>query len=160
VAPSQSTASHALVFFNRSVLESLAMLHEVALIPELQLRERVARYAFHNTVLLVPPWAAIDRNGAERGHTLLHAQRVHSQLVTWYRRCGFALNSVALLGMAQRADHVLQTLATAETRVQQNLPMQRPPGGTVRAALACPAGLEPATPSLEGWCSIQLSYGQ
>ena len=26
--------------------------------------------------------------------------------------------------------------------------------------LACPAGLEPATPSLEGWCSIQLSYGQ
>ncbi len=26
--------------------------------------------------------------------------------------------------------------------------------------LVCPAGLEPATPSLEGWCSIQLSYGQ
>ena len=26
--------------------------------------------------------------------------------------------------------------------------------------MACPAGLEPATPSLEGWCSIQLSYGQ
>ena len=26
--------------------------------------------------------------------------------------------------------------------------------------LACPAGIEPATPSLEGSCSIQLSYGQ
>ena len=26
--------------------------------------------------------------------------------------------------------------------------------------LACPAGLEPTTPSLEGWCSIRLSYGQ
>ena len=26
--------------------------------------------------------------------------------------------------------------------------------------VVCPAGLEPATPSLEGWCSIQLSYGQ
>ena len=25
--------------------------------------------------------------------------------------------------------------------------------------LATPAGLEPATISLEGWCSIQLSYG-
>ena len=25
--------------------------------------------------------------------------------------------------------------------------------------LAIPAGLEPATPSLEGWCSIRLSYG-
>ena len=27
-------------------------------------------------------------------------------------------------------------------------------------ALACPEGLEPPTPSLEGWCSIRLSYGQ
>ncbi len=25
--------------------------------------------------------------------------------------------------------------------------------------LACPTGLEPVTPSLEGWCSIRLSYG-
>ena len=29
-----------------------------------------------------------------------------------------------------------------------------------RWVLACPEGLEPPTPSLEGWCSIQLSYGQ
>ena len=26
--------------------------------------------------------------------------------------------------------------------------------------MACPAGIEPATHSLEGCCSIQLSYGQ
>ena len=25
--------------------------------------------------------------------------------------------------------------------------------------LVCPTGIEPATPSLEGWCSIRLSYG-
>src|SRR5688500_17160373 len=25
--------------------------------------------------------------------------------------------------------------------------------------MVCPAGIEPATPSLEGWCSIRLSYG-
>ena len=26
--------------------------------------------------------------------------------------------------------------------------------------LVCPEGIEPPTPSLEGWCSIRLSYGQ
>src|SRR3954468_15237394 len=36
----------------------------------------------------------------------------------------------------------------------------RPPLTSLRTLLACPAGIEPTTPSLEGWCSIQLSYGQ
>ena len=31
---------------------------------------------------------------------------------------------------------------------------------TAAKRVACPEGLEPPTPSLEGWCSIQLSYGQ
>jgi hypothetical protein len=31
--------------------------------------------------------------------------------------------------------------------------------GKTLKSLAIPAGLEPATPSLEGWCSILLSYG-
>ena len=26
--------------------------------------------------------------------------------------------------------------------------------------MVCPTGIEPVTPSLEGWCSIRLSYGQ
>ena len=30
----------------------------------------------------------------------------------------------------------------------------------MNAGLACPEGLEPPTYSLEGYCSIQLSYGQ
>src|ERR1039458_7099685 len=33
------------------------------------------------------------------------------------------------------------------------------PGPTDLGNLATPAGFEPATPSLEGWCSIRLSYG-
>ena len=30
----------------------------------------------------------------------------------------------------------------------------------VDMCLACPEGIEPPTHSLEGWCSLQLSYGQ
>ena len=32
--------------------------------------------------------------------------------------------------------------------------------GSCRAELARPTGIEPVTPSLEGWCSIRLSYGR
>ena len=35
-----------------------------------------------------------------------------------------------------------------------------PPWFARGSILACPTGLEPITPSLEGWCSIRLSYGQ
>ena len=48
-----------LVFFDRSVLESLAMLHECRPLPETELRAKVASYHFHGTVFLLPPWARI-----------------------------------------------------------------------------------------------------
>jgi hypothetical protein len=32
--------------------------------------------------------------------------------------------------------------------------------GKLLKRMARPAGIEPATTSLEGWCSIQLSYGR
>jgi hypothetical protein len=36
----------------------------------------------------------------------------------------------------------------------------RPGESHFRKVLVRPAGIEPATPSLEGWCSIRLSYGR
>ncbi len=35
----------------------------------------------------------------------------------------------------------------------------KPEANCFRNLLACPTGIEPVTPSLEGWCSIRLSYG-
>src|SRR5436189_4006738 len=40
------------------------------------------------------------------------------------------------------------------------LPRRRAGVATSRSEVARPAGLEPAAPSLEGSCSIQLSYGR
>ena len=43
-------ADAALVFFDRSPLEAIAMIHEATPMPEAQLRDRVRAYRFHGTV--------------------------------------------------------------------------------------------------------------
>ena len=57
-------------------------------------------------------------------------------------------------GALQRANGVLPT------SIVRGLVLSRSYETVWNRQVACPAGLEPATPSLEGWCSIQLSYGQ
>jgi predicted ATPase len=36
---------------------------------------------------------------------------VHANVVRWYRLCGYVLNEVPCLPVAQRAEHVLRILA-------------------------------------------------
>ena len=50
--------------------------------------------------------------------------------------------------------------ATTGITIQDSTVELQPPRICKSIKLACPTGLEPVTPSLEGWCSIQLSYGQ
>jgi predicted ATPase len=108
------TRSTELVFYDRSVLESLAMLHEAAPMKETELKARVAAYEFHHAVILLPPWEAIYRTDAERDHTFDHAQRVHLQLVRWYRWCGYEVTDLPRVGVAQRVEHVLHLLAASD----------------------------------------------
>jgi predicted ATPase len=103
-----------LVFYDRSALEALAMLHEAAPLTAAELRARVAEYQFHRTVYLLPPWQAIYRTDAERDHTFEHAQHVHSQLVSWYRWCGYEISELPRVGVEQRAELVLHLLASGD----------------------------------------------
>jgi hypothetical protein len=54
---------------------------------------------------------------------------------------------------------LVPSLAVSRRRKGPFMGRERLPNGSA-FLLACPEGLEPPTPSLEGWCSIQLSYGQ
>ncbi|MCW5658475.1 MAG: AAA family ATPase [Burkholderiaceae bacterium] len=47
----------------------------------------------------------------ERDHSFPLVEQVHSQLVQWYRSCGYAVCEVPRLPVAQRAEFVLQVLA-------------------------------------------------
>lgn len=104
----------AVVFFDRSLIEALGMLIEAAPPPEAALNATLKAYPFHGTVFVLPPWKEIYRTDAERDHTFAHAQRVHADLVRWYRRCGYSLHELPRVGVAERARHVLRVLASGD----------------------------------------------
>ncbi len=108
-----ATARDAVVFHDRSVLESLAMLHQAGGLDLPALRERCAARPFHARVFVLPPWPAIYRTDAERDHPFEHARRVHDEVVRWYASLGFVVDTVPCADVAARADHVLQRLAAA-----------------------------------------------
>jgi hypothetical protein len=71
-------------------------------------------------------------------------------------RHGEVSSLMAPLGFVTAAS--VQTTSTKSSTL--NDPARKRYGCKLLKTLARPAGLEPATPGLEGRCSIQLSYGR
>ena len=102
------------IFFDRGVLDALALLHEVDPLPVEDLQRLLAAYAFHRLVFILPPWEAIYTNDAERDQTFAEAVNVCDKLQRWYRSCGYRVHEVPRFSVQQRADHVLQTLSQGD----------------------------------------------
>ena len=101
------------VFFDRSAVESLGMLHEAGVLTDHDLREQLRDLSFHRTVFLLPVWPEIYRIDAERDHSLGHAWRVHASIERWYAACGYSLEVIPRGSPAERADFILDTLNRA-----------------------------------------------
>ena len=99
------------VFFDRSAVEALGMLKEATNLPEEDLNAQLEALKYSGTVFVLPPWSDIYRTDAERDHSFDHAERVHCEVVRWYRTCGYEVHEVPRLPVEQRADHVLQALS-------------------------------------------------
>jgi len=99
------------IFFDRGVVDALGMLHEASPLPSIELETMIASYRFHATVFVAPPWEVIYVNDAERDQSFAEAVDVHAKVVRWYHSCGYVLNEVPCLPVAQRAEHVLRILA-------------------------------------------------
>jgi predicted ATPase len=98
------------VFFDRGLIEALCMLHEASPLHAAELERMLASYPFHGTVFVLPPWEAIYASDAERDQSFAEAVEVHAKVVRWYRWCGFVLDEVPRLPVAERAEHVLGVL--------------------------------------------------
>ena len=99
------------VFFDRGLIDALGMLHEASPLPSVELESTLALYPFHATVFVVPPWELIYTNDTERDQSFAEAVPVYTRIVRWYRSCGYVLDEVPRLPVAQRAEHVLRILA-------------------------------------------------
>jgi predicted ATPase len=99
------------VFFDRGLIDGLGMLHDASALPATELESMLATYRFHATAFVLPPWEAIYANDEERDQSFAEAVSVHTRIVQWYRTCGYVLDEVPCLPVAQRAAHVLRALA-------------------------------------------------
>jgi len=99
------------VFFDRGLIDALGMLHEASPLPAGERQAMLLSYPFHATVFVLPPWEAIYVTDSERDQSFAEAVHVHAKVVQWYRACGYVLNEVPCLPVAERARHVLRVLA-------------------------------------------------
>src|SRR5215813_1764752 len=99
------------VFFDRSLIDALGLLRDASALPSADLEVMLACYPFHPTVFVLPPWEAIYTTDEERDQSFGEAIDVHGRVVHWYRSCGYALNEVPRVPVAQRVEYVLRVLA-------------------------------------------------
>lgn len=98
------------VFFDRSAVEALGMVHEASPLPAAELESRLSALRYHSEVFVLPPWEEIYVNDAERDQTFAEAIRVHGEIVAWYCACGYLTHEVPGMPVDQRADYVLRRL--------------------------------------------------
>jgi len=107
-------AGPALTFFDRGVLDALAMVAEAAPERRTDLVALATDYPYHPVVFVLPPWEEIYATDDERDHTFTHAVHVYESLVVWYQACGYNVAPVPKLPVAERCNHVLSALHASD----------------------------------------------
>ncbi len=98
------------VFFDRSALDALGSLFYLGELSDERKEEMLARFAYHPTVFVFPPWQEIYRTDSERDQTYDEAVRVYNSIRSWYSDCGYALVEVPPGTVDERCDFVLEAL--------------------------------------------------
>lgn len=97
------------VFFDRGLIDAAAALQELTGDPVLNTLGQAHRY--HPHVFLAPPWPEIYAQDEERRHDMDAALVEFMRLQRAYPALDYAVSLLPKVGVAQRADFVLDTLA-------------------------------------------------
>jgi predicted ATPase len=99
-----------LVFFDRSLLDSLGMMARLDQLTEAAMSDFLARYPYHTTAFILPPWREIYQTDTERDQNFDEAVSVFQLLRDWYVKCGYNLIEVPTGTIDERCEFVLQRL--------------------------------------------------
>ena len=101
------------VFFDRTILDSLGMMAELGQLSDSDRHRLLARYPYYPTAFILPPWREIYRTDSERDQTYEDAVRVYESLRDWYVECDYTLIEVPPATVDERCDFLLQSLGEA-----------------------------------------------
>jgi predicted ATPase len=97
------------VFFDRGLIDASVALRHLTGEPALNAIKRSHRY--HQRVFLAPPWPEIYVTDNERRHSLDAGVAEYQRLVDAYPALGYEVTILPKVGIAERAEFVLRTLA-------------------------------------------------
>jgi predicted ATPase len=97
------------VFFDRGLIDAAAGLQYVTGQPVLApLRES---HRYHRRVFLTPPWPEIYETDPERRHCFKSALEEYHRSIDVYPSLGYEVSILPKVGVAERADFILNALA-------------------------------------------------
>jgi len=113
------------VFFDRGLVDAaVALEHATGIAASRTLLEHDR---FHRQVFLAPPWPDIYRTDPERRHDLDQGIEEYQRLLSAFEKLGYEINILPKVGVAGRADYVLDRLARNSAPIGLAPPPDPPP---------------------------------
>lgn len=101
-------------FFDRCVLDSMAMIAQLGLLRPQDRKQLLARYRYYPTAFILPPWREIYATDSERDQTYDEAVAVFHTLRDWYLGCSYHLIEVPKGSVELRCEFVIGILERAQ----------------------------------------------
>lgn len=99
------------VFFDRSFLDSAALLYEADQRDYHRTAGIIKEYRFNQKVFLAPPWEEIYRTDSERDQTYVESVAVYEMLSAWYFSHGYKPLILPKATVAIRRDFILNEIS-------------------------------------------------
>ena len=98
------------LFFDRSFLDSAAMLFEATRTETLSVTEILNTYRFRKSVFIAPPWKEIYQNDSERDQSYKDSVEIYKMLYKWYDLNDYTLIQIPKSDIDSRIHFILDNI--------------------------------------------------